>query len=772
MRSLKYKARLHWLGMAVVTVVAFGLVVAFFPGVIRHPDDYFFLNAGDGLKAYFATTYYVRHDAGLHFTGMNYPYGEHINYPDLQPLLSVGLRGLKLLGLPIAAHTVGATNLVALLGLALTPVVLYAILRRTRLPIIYSGVLALIIGFLSPQVERLGGHMSLSYSCFVPFLWYCLLRIQEAPRRWKWYALFGVSCLLMSGTSAYFLACGCIFALAHVLVISWQRGRTGPLLWRLTLAALLPLLIFRGWLWLTDPLTDRPTNPYGFLVYMATPASVFTPFLSPLRDAWASLFHTKQATHEGWAYVGLVGSGVLISGLVMAGRLAWRRQWRRLLRPALPPHLRVGLWASGLMLILAFGWPFTWHPLFEPLVDYAGPLKQFRALGRFAWPFFYVFSVFTAYYLYRMWRYLRQHGVPRFATSWLVLLLVFWAIESFLQVRTKAKAVALNTGASAFMTRENDELFKQLSWSNHRVSDFQAILSLPFFAVGTEKFALAASEASIHESFRLSLATGLPLIASEMARSSVGRAMEGLQLLSSDLIPKSLLAHFDSPKPLLLLVTNDALTPAEQRLVGLARKIVATPEATLYELPIAALAATSLEAERARAAALLAAPPTQPGGIRTTTGKAVILETFDQSPDRRGRLGAGAYYEPKDMFSILYDGPLAQPGDTGRYEASVWMNARMEHNLGNMQVKVFDAAGQLLDHQVADARFGTEILGEWQRVVVPFYRAPGATRVTVLYQTRDLLADDLLIRPLDTDVYYYAPPGSRNPVKNTYPLKQ
>ncbi|MFC7666770.1 hypothetical protein ACFQT0_04555 [Hymenobacter humi] len=40
-----------------------------------------------------------------------------------------------------------------------------------------------------------------------------------------------------------------------------------------------------------------------------------------------------------------------------------------------------------------------------------------------------------------------------------------------------------------------------------------------------------------------------------------------------------------------------------------------------------------------------------------------------------------------------------------------------------------------------------------------------------MYEGRDVLADDLLIRPLDTDVYYYARPGQVESLsKNTYPL--
>lgn len=96
---------------------------------------------------------------------------------------------------------------------------------------------------------------------------------------------------------------------------------------------------------------------------------------------------------------------------------------------------------------------------------------------------------------------------------------------------------------------------------------------------------------------------------------------------------------------------------------------------------------------------------------------------------------------------------MPAPADTGRYEVSVWMNGKMPEGYGNMQVKQY-ANGTLVDHQVADARHSTEIDGDWVRVAVPIRVQPGVDRLEVLYDNSELLVDDLLIRPLDTDVYW------------------
>lgn len=752
------------MGLAALLLVAW-----FFGPVLRHPNDYLFQPAGDGIQSYYATAYYALYDHGLWFTGMNYPNGEHIVYPNLQPLLAVVMGWLQRHGGVAGHYVVGVTNLAALASLVATPVVLYAILRRLCLPGPYAGLVALLIAFLSPQLQRLGGHMSLSYGCFVPILWYLIVRMQAAPHQVRWYAAFGVASLLMGSVQVYFLGCGCGFLLAHALVLAWQQH--GPRRWalpgRMALAAALPLVVFWTVLWLTDPVADRPPNPYGFLVYMATPASVFTPQLPPLHDAWQLIWPNEGSDWEGAAYIGLVSTSTLAVALLAAlGRLRRRAGWRQLVRPTLPAPLRSGIWAAALLLLLAFALPFEWHA-FEWMLDYSGPLKQFRSLGRFAWPFYYVVGVYTAYVLHRFWRYLRRRRVPVLAWAGAALLFV-WGAEAWINVADRGRAVRQGRVAAAFLDPATS-VTRQLGWGPLQAKDFQAILPLPFFVIGSDKVVLMGSEHSLYQAYKTSLSTGLPLFATYMPRASVSQSLAHAQLLSGPLIAKSLLAQLPSAKPILLLVTPDALNPAEQRLVGLARLLVATPEASLYELPVAALAATSWAAERAAAAVVLPRLPVRPGGLQATTPKGVIYDGFARRADRRGRLAAGAFYEPANKFSTLYDGPLPLPADTGRYEASVWINGKMPYGFGNLQIKLYDAANQEIEHLTTNGAYSTEVAGDWLRVAVPFRRRPNARRLEVLYDNRELLADDLLVRPLDTDVYYYAEPGHRL-VKNTYLL--
>jgi hypothetical protein len=754
-------------GLLLVLLVATGLVAALFPGPLRHPGNYLYGDQGDAIKNYFVLGYYTQYDHGNLFTGMNYPRGEHVNYPDLQPLLAMPLGWARLAGLPVTAATgIAATNLLLLLALVATAGVLYAILRRLLLPGWYAGLAALLLTFLTPQLLRFQGHMSLGYACIVPVQWYLLLRALAAPRRAGWWLALGVFNLLVSGLAAYHLGIGSLWLLAYALVLGLQAGwrRNAPVLWRLVATAVLPLLVFRGWLFFTDPILDRPLNPWGLLANNASFVSVFTPSQGPLKGVWQALFHTEEPVFEGAVYVGVAGLLVGLCSLGLLVRYARQRQWARLGRPVLPAPLRTGLLATSLLLLLAMALPFR-LPGLQGLIVLLGPLKQFRSLGRFAWPFYYVFGSYAAFYLYRLWRYLRQHQVPAFATMWLAPLLLLWGAEAAWQVEPVAQAIAGRESA-AMLVSEKDNYHELLGWSTTPPEHFQALLPLPYFIAGSDKIAIEGTMESLREGYRASLNLRLPLLTMFTGRSSVGETLRLTQLLSSPLISKELLRQLPSAKPILLLVTPQPLSLAEQRLVALAHRVAGNDHVTLYELPIEALAATTLASERQKAATLLPTLTPQ-AGLATSTGKRAIYQDFVESPDRRGRLGTGAFFEAKEGFSMLYNGPLPMPADTGRYEASVWVNAQTAYGLGNMQVKVYHQ-GQLLSTQAADARHTTEISGDWVRVAVEFRRPAEADRLEVLYESRDLLADDLLIRPLDTDVYWRDTRGQL--ILNGYPL--
>ena len=91
---------------------------------------------------------------------------------------------------------------------------------------------------------------------------------------------------------------------------------------------------------------------------------------------------------ENKSYIGLVAA----IGLVAIGINALKNRFKASLfaqEGKREQFLQLGFWAAFVLLVFAHGIPFTING-FAFLLDYAGPIRQFRSVGRFAWVFYYV----------------------------------------------------------------------------------------------------------------------------------------------------------------------------------------------------------------------------------------------------------------------------------------------------------------------------------------------------------------------------------------------
>ncbi len=758
---------------------AFGILLA---PLWAAPGHHLFGTTEDGLKNYYTALWYVLHDQGLHFTGMNYPFGEHVVFTDNQPLLALALRCWPA---PTAAGTVarvlGALNLLMLAAQVLTVPLVAMLLRRCRLPLAYAVGAATVIALLSPQLVRLLGHYALAYSCVVPALWYGLVRAFEAPARaGRWWACLGVMTLLLGCLHPYYLLLSALLLGAYLSIGWWQapivaRARRGFWLGGV-LALAAPLVVFQLGLRLTDPYApDRLNSPYGFFEYSASVWSVFFPVSPPALTWWQAVFHTPSPTWEGHAYVGMVAT--VVAGLTLA-RVARRlraRQWWRLRHPALPPPLRTGLWAATLVLLFAMGWPFRWG--LEGLLDLLGPLRQFRSIGRFAWIFYYVFSVYAAYVLYHGARLLQRRGRPALAAAVLVVGGGFWTMEAILNGFGKAELLLhpLHGAGRTLLGAPTDPTAfpARLAAAHRRADEFQAIVPLPFYSLGSEKLGQLTSDESGYYSMRASLETGLPIATAMLSRTALWQAQNLVQLLSAPALAKGVLPLLPNRRPLLVVVvTGTRLDDAERRLLSDARVFYRDSAVVLAELPLAALVGgrAALVAQH-KALGRLLRPFGSYRAVRPAAG--TYHDDLDSIDDPRapaalralpGLLGAAHAVRRGEL--PLYAG---QPADTGCFEASVWVNLRTEE-LPSLRLRATDArTGRLLDSLDVVSSGVTDICGDWLRLAgVLRLRRPGSLRVWL--SGRRFVADAFCLRPIAGPDVWWTDPTTGWLVWNNYPL--
>ncbi|SNC62524.1 hypothetical protein SAMN06265337_0689 [Hymenobacter gelipurpurascens] len=782
--ALKSKSqRSGWLTHLLVLAAIVLLGALLFGDIAWHPGEYLFSRDGDGIKNYYTAAWYVQHDRAWWFSGMNYPFGEHVIFTDNQPILAYGLAALRRQG--VALNVVAVFNGLLLLAQLLSAPPLLALLRRCRLPNWYASITTVLIVLLAPQLERLLGHYALAYSCVIPMLWYLLVRATETGTRYpgRWYVAYGAFMLLTACLHPYYFAISALLLLAYSMVLWWQlpagrlRSRRTLVFWARVLATLvLPAMLFQGGLLLTDPnAADRPSLPYGFFAYSSSVWSVFFPVEAPVQAWWQRIFHTPDPSWEGQAYVGIVATALTLGTLWRVGRRLRRRQWQRLRRPALPPVLRISLWAGFLVLLFSMGWPFRWG--LEGLLNYLGPIRQFRSIGRFAWIFYYFYSVYAAYALYQGFRWLRQRPHwHRWAGPALAGCLLLWAAEGVFNAAHKAYQIQHPTQhAERRLPAAGSALVQypqRLKRAGRSSSEFQAILPVPFYLVGSEVFTLFEGDESAYQSMRASLETGLPLATTMLSRTPLFQAQATGQLASNPAIDKAILARYPDRRPLLMVIQAKEPLDSVQRSL-LARGHIFYRDSTVWlaELPLAKLEARPAllaEFERQRASLVAYA-----GYWASAPAPEVAYEGFNQPkappafPDAGNippLLGAGAGSLRKGGFALLNQ-PMPR---AGWYEASVWAYVRTA-DLPTLHASLLSASGTVLDSTKAETKASVDILGNWARLTVRLRVRQSNQRIRLWLRGRRIIFDEFELRPSNITVWRQNSPAGPL-VRNNYPL--
>ncbi len=577
-----------FLSAFVVVLLAVLVCFRFFGEIILHPDEFLFGASGDGLKNYFSVAYQVIHGDGLWFNGMLYPYGDHIIFADGQPLLT------RVLQFFIEPNPANGPNIIAVMNLLMVSSFVLCAWCVHRL-LVWNFVnpwfavpFALCIAFLSPQINRFVGHYALAYTYFVPLVW--LLIASYNRSNWPW--------LVAACTSTIILAFGFlhpyylfIFVVFLGAVLGWElllkRFRVVevkaffPQLFTL----LLPLIVFMVYQKSIDPYTDRPTSPGGIYHFMATFQSVFTPVADPFRYLFHSYFFRIfiPTSWEGNAYIGMVASLTAFASVLAMFKRFRKRGLKVLSHPVLPPVLRSTFIPSIIILLFAMG---LFHQLgLKWLAEFISPLKQFRSLGRVAWIFYYVFSIWTVYHLWVLYRKFNSINSGRFRYHIILVITLcgfVWMLDAIVSIKFTKEVMVDRTAKTAF----SDHYINQWKSANVDVSEHQAILPMPLTLIGSEKIGFDHGHKSLAHAVKASFSSGLPILGGTMSRTSLRTTEITAQLVADSLFPRRMLDELDNDRNLLLLHAGELLNTEEERLIALGKQVMETEEYQLYSVSV------------------------------------------------------------------------------------------------------------------------------------------------------------------------------------------
>lgn len=760
------RRRAVWGGL-LITVLLTALLLWLKHGQwLAHPNDVMLTISPDGFKNYMASAWHVRYDSTLvHYGGMNYPFGDHVLFTDNQPIISSGLQWWNRHISSVSDYTIGILNIIQVLSLILGAGVIYLLLRKLHLPVWYAVAGALVLTFLAPQYNRFSTHFGLSHTFVIPLILYWLCRYEE--RKSRRYPSLHIAFIVWFSAQLHFYYLG-MSALFLSLYIGWQVlrdfSRTNILKrlshWIVMVVA--PFVLLNIWLHWSDYAADRTSSPYGFIYYRGYWEGVFLPYESMPLYQWIDSHITpiREIDGEAKAYTGAIALfytlWLLFSGFKMFGKTWTEAAYHRTHKE----YLKGIFFAAFALLLFACGFPFA-IPGMEWIVDYMGPLRQFRGLGRFTWAYFYVINILI---LYGAWNWGQRFDgwgagrkFPQFKYVIIGLPIVFLAWEAFIfQKNTPVDPHPNSTHAGALQAGKHHWIGKV------NLSGYQAILPLPYYHIGSENIWKEFDADLYRIVSEIAHQTGLPDMGVNMSRTPVSDMIASMQLVLEPGEDPAMFSELPDNRPLLLVSTASLWASTVKNFPHLLSKAT-----MLYEdgeIKMLRLRPEDYQAYIREYSAAIVRETQAPDLVQVSSGSpwradraenSVFYQSFDEHADTRFQFqGKGAITGSMADTTLLWSGRLP----SGRYVWSLWIKTDQDNGANHdLHIVQTGPNGQIVQRQHEGLRFYLKsIVNGWGLFELPFDAPDGADTRIFLYKKgmkSPFYADELLIRPADLTVY-------------------
>lgn len=748
-----------WLHGMILTIALALMIVAFFFGeIVKSPGNYWFDTSDQGFTTYYGALYHARFDQQSYRTNaMNYPYGEAISFTDSQPLLVNPIRFISKHIVDITDYTVAIINLAMLFSIVLASLFIYLIFKELGVKWWFASLAAVGIVMISPQIGRMGGHFGLSWLFWIPMVVYFIIRF-DRTRKLPYTLLIGIVTWCAGMMHFYFVAI-IAFLIGGYWFFRFVWYRQAKTFWyrdaiHIFVQFVLPLLILQFFTMLNDDVTDRTSWPYGLFAYLSHLVGIFLPDKKP----W--LFVSQHITvfrHISWESLAYIGTPALIgffAGLVWIVRKTVSK--KSFLKVTHLASLNVMFWVSVIALLFSFGLPMILG--MKGLADYIGPLRQLRALARFSWLFFYLFNIIVFAAIYIKAFHSESNWFWKVIAGGAFILLY---VDGFYNVRNVAHVI--QNRIPEIEDRQN--LTEANLWVNQIQSgNFQALIPLPYFHVGSENIWIVAEHGVKEATMVASLKTGLPTVGVELSRTSISQTYHNFALFTEPLERLEFPDFLPDERPFLLLVMNGYQpNEQEQRLIDNARFITESPRFKLYDMPVSALRRLNLlykdnVVERYQEAVLV-----ESNGWQTSNSEAFFVnETFDDLFSDITFNGNGAFSYPTRQWQTVWHDTLKNVPSGTTLMVSFWVKNYRNDGYLRTNIEFYlknPANDQTTTYIYSDFfRYIKAFSGDWALIEFPFETqnnsevAKFSIRNGVLPKA-DFAIDELMIREQGLDVF-------------------
>lgn len=747
-------------GLILTIILAFIVLLIREPRLFTEPNTWLIGDTYDGFRTFAALVYHVEHDSTYtNYEGMNYPYGDKVAFTDNLPLIANSIKYIDRNIADISAYCGGILNGFLMTSIILAAVFIFLSFRRLELPVWYATPVAVGVALLSPQLFRLSAHYGLAHPFVIPlFVWLSLLFHKN--KRWGYSLLIAGALFLVAQLHFYLFAISAAFILALMSFKTLFAFNKKALVingLHLLVQIFIPFLLLQ--LMLHDSLPDRPTRPWGFFAYKARWESVFIPIDFQI-GRWIDeyVYKIPHFDREGIAYIGLIAVGFFFKEFfIKIKNRFFGYDYQSILPDNHRFFLKSAFWAAFLILIFSLGIPFIF-PGFRELPNQLGILAQFRSIGRFAWVFFYVFNIIAFYALYFQIKKIRKQGWQTIVYGVLIGILL---AESgiFLFDKVKLRLVE-NPSIRTDFQRSDQGWLDTLDLDN-----YQAILSVPFFHIGSENIWISPVNKEVHRSLWLSVQTGLPINSSFMGRTSVGQVINQLELIAEPYRAAKLLDDLPSDKDFLVFLHKKAYQAKGRNRPHLLNDLPLLHEdedIQVYQLSIQKLKDRIQASEEFAQQNYHTTTRYSYDDLESTDSvRNYVYLSFDGQTAIKKYQGTGAYEASGFPETTVFEGHIPFQQNQENYTFSAWFYVQGDLNPKiKISIEEFQMGTDFLFYKnvYEPYKYFRSIENGWLLAEFPFRLARGDSWIKIKAWNRSLgerplFIDELQLRPKSTDLY-------------------
>ena len=705
-----------WKGLLLTIIISLTFLFTFYGKILSSPNTVLFTAGGDGIKNYYTYAYHIKNDSSLnHFEGMNYPYGELVVYTDGHYALANSIKLLSSYFPGIIEYSIGILNFTMIAAFLLCAIFLYLILVHYGVNQWISGIAAFSIFMLAPQIERLEGHLSLSYSFFIPLTWFLFLKLKEGKR----IALLflGLLQLGLLFTHPYMGVISVFMTVLFAVIFYFKK-------WKKMFALLMvsggTVVFFQLFVKLIDTHTNRPGTPSGFFHYCAQIGSVFQPHAKPFYNLWYHTVGEPKQRWEGWSYIGM-GALLMVLYLLFTGikRLVKERKVS-----ALPKEYQYVLLVGVLGLFYSYGFPYRQGLSF--LLDLFPFIKQIRVLGRFAWVFYFLITVMTFVII----NYKVKSNKLKYSMLLTVVVLNVWESYAYHSDRQEK----LSRSSNLFIESEGYQI---------DVDQYQAILPLPYYYIGNENIQIPKSHSVFNSSLMLSYHNNIPLMSNCLSRSSNDDVKNIVSLFSPIQESKEVLKKLNDKK-VLIVKGKGELTKYELDLLSASEHLNTKDDLYFYELDLQEYMKRSIEIG-------------SDSLVQSTLRNIVSFNDFDTLNSTGIGLNGAGYSGMKKSYNVFYE---SSHSSKDSLNISLWYYVGEENLNENMLIveEIDTISGKSEWTHVSGVSKTFVTIGDWQLVEMAYEPSAWVNKIKVFTRayTRDdqeFFLDNFLIQKRGEDVY-------------------